>query len=81
MKINRYSLPELLQIAQEKNPIVAGFRANLAASRGESLSARAYTNPEGEIEMGGLKQEDYHYSLELAEKYINVVRLQIICAD
>ncbi|MEW6325626.1 MAG: P-II family nitrogen regulator [Nitrospirota bacterium] len=29
----------------------------------------------------GLKPEDYHYSLELAEKYMNVVKLEIICRD
>jgi len=29
----------------------------------------------------GLKPEDYHYSLELAEKYMNVVKLEIVCRD
>ena len=29
----------------------------------------------------GLKGEDYHYSLELAEKYMNVVKLEIVCRD
>ena len=29
----------------------------------------------------GLKGEDYHYSLELAEKYMNVVKLEIVCTD
>lgn len=29
----------------------------------------------------GLKPEDYHFSLELAEKYMNVVKLEIICQD
>lgn len=29
----------------------------------------------------GLKQEDYHYSLELAEKYMNAVKLEIVCRD
>lgn len=29
----------------------------------------------------GLPGEEYHYSLELAEKYMNVVKLEIICKD
>jgi nitrogen regulatory protein P-II 1 len=29
----------------------------------------------------GLKVEDSHYSLELAEKYMNVVKLEIACRD
>ena len=29
----------------------------------------------------GLKPEDYHFSLELAEKYMNVVKIEIVCAD
>jgi nitrogen regulatory protein P-II 1 len=29
----------------------------------------------------GLKQEDYHYSLELAERYMNAVKLEIVCRD
>jgi len=29
----------------------------------------------------GLKPEEYHYSLELAEKYMNVVKLELICRD
>jgi nitrogen regulatory protein PII len=29
----------------------------------------------------GLKPEEYHYSLELAEKYMNVVKLEIVCTD
>lgn len=29
----------------------------------------------------GLKPEDYHFSLELADKYMNVVKLEIICRD
>lgn len=29
----------------------------------------------------GLPKEDYDYSLELAEQYINVVKLEIVCRD
>ncbi|MEW6681873.1 MAG: P-II family nitrogen regulator [Nitrospirota bacterium] len=29
----------------------------------------------------GLPAEEYDYSLELAEQYINVVRLEIVCSD
>lgn len=29
----------------------------------------------------GLKPEDYHFSMELAEKYMNVVKIEIVCAD
>ncbi len=29
----------------------------------------------------GLNPEDYHFSLELSEKYMTVVKLEIVCAD
>ena len=29
----------------------------------------------------GLPREEYHYSLELAEKYMNAVKLEIVCKD
>jgi nitrogen regulatory protein P-II 1 len=29
----------------------------------------------------GLKTEDYHYSLELAEKYMDVVKMELVCTD
>lgn len=30
---------------------------------------------------GGLRSEEYHLSLELAEKYMNAVKLEIVCSD
>ena len=29
----------------------------------------------------GLPREEYHYSLELAEKYMDVIKLEIVCGD
>ena len=29
----------------------------------------------------GLPREEYHYSLELAEKYMDVIKLEIVCRD
>lgn len=29
----------------------------------------------------GLPREEYHYSLELAEKYMDVIKLEIVCTD
>lgn len=29
----------------------------------------------------GLHREEYHYSLELAEKYMDVIKLEIVCTD
>jgi nitrogen regulatory protein PII len=29
----------------------------------------------------GLSQAEYHYSLEMAEKYMNVVKLEIVCQN
>lgn len=48
-----YGLDTVLAISVEKNPSVAVFKANLEASRGVLLSARAYPNPE--VEFGGAR--------------------------
>lgn len=53
-----YTLEELLSIAIKNNPSVAIFRANLEASRGEVLSARAYPNPEIDLEGGKGKSRE-----------------------
>ena len=29
----------------------------------------------------GIPREEYHYSLELAEKYMDVIKLEIVCKD
>ncbi len=47
-----YTLEEILSLSLEKNPSIAIFRANLEASRGEIVSARAYPNPDVEIQGG-----------------------------
>ena len=44
-----YTLNELIDIAVEKNPDAAAFRANLAAARGVVVSEAAYPNPELEL--------------------------------
>ncbi len=48
----RYSLEEILTIAEERNPSVAIFRANLEAARGALTAARAYPNPDFGIDLG-----------------------------
>ncbi|HAG51980.1 MAG: hypothetical protein A2X87_00350 [Deltaproteobacteria bacterium GWC2_42_51] len=45
-----YTLEELLTIAIEQNPSIPVFKANLEASRGEVVSAKAYPNPEIEFQ-------------------------------
>jgi cobalt-zinc-cadmium efflux system outer membrane protein len=47
-----YGLQELIEIAFDKNPSAAIFRANIEASRGEVLSSKAYPNPEMDLETG-----------------------------
>lgn len=53
-----YTVDELITIAIEKNPSAAIFKANLEASSGEVISARAYPNPELELEGGRGKSLD-----------------------
>ena len=48
----RYGLKELIKIALEKNPTVAVFQANLKATQGELLTAKAIPNPEIAFEGG-----------------------------
>ncbi len=47
-----YTLQDLLAIAREKNPTVEIFRTHVQAALGETLSARAYPNPEVEVLIG-----------------------------
>jgi len=47
-----FALDELLSMALVSNPSAAVFNANLAASRGEAISASAYPNPEIDLEGG-----------------------------
>lgn len=51
-KVRHYTLQEILTIAEEKNPSVAIFQANIDAARGILTSARAYPNPDLEAELG-----------------------------
>ena len=48
----RYSLAEIVALAEQHNPSVSVFQANIAAARGALTSARAYPNPEVEVEVG-----------------------------
>jgi len=57
-EIRGYTLEEIMSIAIEKNPSGAVFKANLEASKGEVISARAYPNPEFEFEGGRGKSLD-----------------------
>ncbi|VAW38659.1 Heavy metal RND efflux outer membrane protein, CzcC family [hydrothermal vent metagenome] len=50
--IRSYTLSDLMNIAVQKNPSVAAFKANLAAARGVVISAGAYPNPELEFMKG-----------------------------
>ncbi|MBI1823409.1 MAG: TolC family protein [Nitrospirae bacterium] len=47
-----YTLQDLLPIAREKNPTVEIFQTHVQAALGETLSARAYPNPEVEVLIG-----------------------------
>lgn len=47
-----YTLPEILAIAQEKNPSVAVFQSNIEAAMGDLRLAKAYPNPDFEIDLG-----------------------------
>ena len=42
---------------------------------------RNMTLLDGKGVTSGLPKEEYDYSLELAERYINVVKLEIVCRD
>ncbi len=48
----KYGLQELIQIAFEKNPSAAIFRANIEAAKGSASSASAYPNPDIGFEVG-----------------------------
>ena len=47
-----YGLQEVIDIAIEKNPTAAIFKANIEASQGEVVSSKAYPNPEVGFEAG-----------------------------
>lgn len=70
--VRRYTLNELINIAVEKNPSVAVFKANLAEARGVVISEAAYPNPELEIEgargeaLDGSESKD-EYSVSIAQ--------------
>jgi cobalt-zinc-cadmium efflux system outer membrane protein len=53
-----YTLPVILDIAVDKNPSMAVFRANIETARGELRSAKAYPNPDLEFEFGEAKPLD-----------------------
>lgn len=48
----KYTIDDLMTLAVEKNPSLTVFKANLEASKGEVISARAYPNPEFEVQAG-----------------------------
>ncbi|MBI3803550.1 MAG: TolC family protein [Nitrospirae bacterium] len=48
----RYTLEEVLALAEEKNPSIEIFRANLDAAQGSMAAARAYPNPELSVSLG-----------------------------
>lgn len=54
----RYSLEEILALAEQRNPSLSVFQANVEAARGALASARAYPNPEAMIELGTGKPLD-----------------------
>lgn len=54
----RYSLEEILSLAEQRNPSLAVFQSNVEAARGAFTSARAYPNPEAMIEFGTAKPLD-----------------------
>ena len=48
----KYGLQEIIEIAIEKNPSAAIFRANIEASKGSVGSSKAYPNPDIGFEVG-----------------------------
>lgn len=48
----RYTLQDVLTLAEEKNPSVAIFQAHLEAARGALTAARAYPNPDFSVDFG-----------------------------
>lgn len=54
----RYSLEAILALAEQSNPSLAVFQANVEAARGTLTSARAYPNPEVMAELGTGKPLD-----------------------
>lgn len=54
----RYSLEEILTLAEQRNPSLSVFQANVEVARGGLTSARAYPNPEAMIEFGAGKPLD-----------------------
>lgn len=47
-----YGLQEVIEIALEKNPSTAIFRANIESSKGSVASSKAYPNPDIGLEVG-----------------------------
>ncbi|MFZ5862400.1 MAG: TolC family protein [Nitrospirota bacterium] len=54
----RYSLEEILSLAEQRNPSLSVFQSNVEAARGALTSARAYPNPEAMVELGTAKPLD-----------------------
>lgn len=48
----KYGLQEVIEIAFEKNPSAAIFRANIESSKGSVISSKAYPNPDIGLEVG-----------------------------
>ncbi len=53
-----YALPDVLALARERNPSLAVFQANIEAARGSLTSARAWPNPELDVELGRARPTD-----------------------
>ncbi len=51
-------LEEALSLAYQKNPRIIQARRAIEGSQGELITARTWTNPEVEAEIGGLKKDD-----------------------
>lgn len=70
-----YTLSEILAIAQEQNPSVAVFQSSIEAARGELTSARAYPNPDLEVELGKGKALEQPGSAYEREKSLGLGQL------
>jgi len=64
--------------------VKAYIRHNMVGKVIEALEQTGYTDMTLIDVKGlttGLPRAEYHYSLELAEKYMNVVKLEMVCCD
>jgi len=64
--------------------VKADIRHNMVGKVIEALEQSGFTDItliDAKGITSGLKPEDYRFSMELAEKYMNMVKLEVVCRD